>query len=251
MRPLLDGVPPVWGAEWRGSLGLSTVDEARGVPVTGHVGTVSARDAVEIGVQAIEHASGIRFPLSAEDQELLIRFFVDKGTSIVPTLLVSENISNLPTIGNARYPNLALVPAAEVRSWLNWRDDFRFRQADDAYFARAREVVAARAAFILAFHRAGGKVVAGSDTPNPFVIPGVSLHQELERLVAAGLSPLDAIVSATGRAAELLRRRDLGVIEVGRLADLVVVAGNPAAEITATRNIRFVIKGGAVVHERR
>ncbi len=125
------------------------------------------------------------------------------------------------------------------------------RQADGACFARAKERVAAKAAFILAFHRAGGKVVAGTDTPNPFVVPGVSLHQELERLVAAGLSPMDAIVSATSRAAELLRRTDLGVIEEGRLADLVLVSGNPATDITSTRNIRVVIKGGAVVHERR
>lgn len=284
--PLLDGDPPVWGTAWRGSVALTSVDQARaaaqrlldrgveclkvysrlpsalmravvematarGVPVTGHVGTVSARDAVEMGVHAIEHASGIIFPMPPEVQELLVRVFVERGTFMVATMLVDENFGNLPTIGNARYPNLSLVPADETRRWLDWRNDFRLRGATDEAFARWRARVAAKAAFIGAFHRAGGKVVAGSDTPNPFVVPGISLHQELESLVASGLSPMDAIMSATSVAAALLRRADLGTVEEGKLADLVLVTGNPATDITATRNVRAVIKGGVVVHERR
>ena len=284
--PLLDGVPPVWGTAWRGSVALASGDQAlaaaqrlldrgvdclkvyarlpsalmraivemavaRDVPVTGHVGTVSARDAAEIGVRSIEHASGITFPMPPEVQELLVRVFVERGTFLVATMLVDENFANLPTIGNARYPLLSLVPPDETRGWLNWRNDFRLQDATDEAFARRRARVAAKAAFIQAFHRAGGKVVAGSDTPNPFVVPGASLHQELERLVAAGLSPMDAILSATSIAAALLRRSDLGAVEEGKLADLVLVFGNPVSDITATRNIRAVIKGGVVVYERR
>jgi len=284
--PLLDGDPPVWGTAWRGSVALTSVDQARAaaqrlldrgvdcikvyarlpsalmraivematardVPVTGHVGAVSARDAAEMGVRSIEHASGIIFPMPPEVQELLVRVFVERGTFMVATMLVGENFANLPTIGNTRYPFLSLVPPDETRGWLNWRNDFRLRDATDEAFARLRARVAAKAEFIQAFHRAGGKVVAGTDTPNPFVVPGVSLHQELERLVAAGLSPMDAILSATSVAAALLRRADLGTVEEGKLADLVLVSGNPASDITATRNIRVVIKGGAVVHERR
>lgn len=284
--PLLDGDPPVWGTAWRGSVALTSVDgaraavqrlmdrgvdcikvyarlpsalmraivemaTARGVTVTGHVGAVSARDAVEMGVHAIEHASGIIFPMPSEVQELLVRVFVERGSFIVATMLVEENFANLPTIGNTRYPFLSLVPADQARWWLDWRSDFRLRDATDEAFARRRARVAAKAAFIGAFHRAGGKVVAGSDTPNPFVVPGISLHQELESLVASGLSPMDAIMSATSVAAALLRRTDLGTVEEGKLADLVLVSGNPASDITATRNVRAVIKGGAVVHERR
>ena len=223
----------------------------RGVPVTGHLGTVSARDAAEMRVDAIEHASGIAFPMPSEVQEQLIRVLVERGTFVVPTLLVDENFANLPSIGNAGYPNLSLVPGDEVRRWLDWRNDFRLRGATEETFARRRTRVAAKSAFIGAFRRAGGKVVAGSDTPNPFVVPGISLHQELERLVASGLSPTDAIASATSVAAALLRRSDLGTVEEGKLADLVLVAGNPARDITTTRNVRVVIKAGAVVYERR
>lgn len=284
--PLLDGTPPVWGTSWRGSVGLTSADEARtvvrqlidrgvdcikvyarlptpllravieiasarGVPVTAHLGVVPARDAVEVGVQAIEHASGIQFPMSSAVQQALVRLFVEKRIFIVPTMLVEENVGDLPVLANAQYPYLDLVPPDEAEHWLDWGNDFRFRGMREEHFASWKERVTAKAAFIRAFHVAGGRVVAGSDTPNPFVIPGISLHQELESLVAAGLSPMDAIKSATSVAAVLLRRTDLGTVEEGKLADIIVVEGNPAGDIRATRSIRAVIKGGTVVHEWR
>jgi imidazolonepropionase-like amidohydrolase len=83
----------------------------------------------------------------------------------------------------------------------------------------------------------------------PFVVPGASVHQELEMMVGAGVSPLGAIRAATGAAAEALGRPDLGVVAAGALADLVLVAGDPSRDIRATRGIRTVVKGGAVVHE--
>lgn len=284
--PLLDGDPPVWGTTWRGSLALRTADEARaavqllldrgvdcikvyarlpsalmravvevararGIPVTGHLGAVLAREAVEMGVQSIEHASGMNFPMPVDQLELLMRLLTERGTFIVPTMLVDENFANLPSIGNAQYPFLSLVPDAVARQWLDWRNDFRLRGATDETFARQRMRSRAKAEFVRMFHRGGGKVVAGSDTPNPFVVPGISLHQELEQLVAAGVPAMDAIVSATSTAAALLRRPDLGVVEVGRLADLVLVSGNPVSDIRATRNVRMVVKGGSIVYEER
>jgi hypothetical protein len=137
--PLLDGDPPVWPAAWRGSWPLRSEEQARaaaqrlldrgvdclkvysrlpsplmraivelasvrGVPVTGHLGTVSARDAAEMGVDAIEHASGIGFPMPSEVQEQLIRVLVERGTFIVPTLLVGENFANLPSILHRGFP---------------------------------------------------------------------------------------------------------------------------------------------------
>jgi len=98
-------------------------------------------------------------------------------------------------------------------------------------------------------HDLGGRLVVGSDTPMPFVVPGPSIHQELERMVGAGVPPLSAIHAATGSAAEALVPPDLGKVAAGALADLVLVAGDPSTDITATRAIRKVIKGGAIVHE--
>jgi predicted amidohydrolase YtcJ len=204
-----------------------------------------------MGVQSIEHASGIRFTSPREAQESLIRFLVNKGTYLIPTLFVGETFADLPSLGNAQYPNLDLIPSVDRQRWLDWRNDFRLRGGTEESFLRRKKGAEAKAAFVKAFHDAGGKIVAGSDTPNPFMVPGISLHEEMASLVKAGLSPIAAIMSATSVAATLLRTSDLGTIEHGKVADLVLVAGDPSKEITATRNIRVVIKDGIIVHDRR
>ncbi len=93
--------------------------------------------------------------------------------------------------------------------------------------------------------KAGVPVVAGTDSNNapgaPFNVPhGESLHEELALLVKAGLTPVEALRSATSLPAELFNLTDRGVIEAGRWADLVLVNGDPTTDINATRNIRAV-----------
>jgi imidazolonepropionase-like amidohydrolase len=81
---------------------------------------------------------------------------------------------------------------------------------------------------VVRLQRAGGQVVTGSDTSNPYVIPGASLHRELELLVEAGLSPRDALATATRTAAAFLgQAQTLGTLEVGKTADLVVLGATP------------------------
>jgi imidazolonepropionase-like amidohydrolase len=95
---------------------------------------------------------------------------------------------------------------------------------------------------------ARARVVAGSDTPNPFVVSGVSLHRELELLVDSGFSPMDALLAATRTAAEFLGQAGaLGTVEPGKAADLVVLASDPLASITAIRDVELVIRAGRVV----
>jgi imidazolonepropionase-like amidohydrolase len=113
---------------------------------------------------------------------------------------------------------------------------------------QGKEELARQIAFIGRAERAGVKVTAGTDTTNPFVVPGRSLHEELRLLVEGGVEPLRAIHAATGRAAELLgQQNELGTIEKRRLADLVVIEGDPLADIGATLRIRAVMKSGEVV----
>lgn len=93
--------------------------------------------------------------------------------------------------------------------------------------------------------QAGVPIVAGTDANNapgaPFQVPhGEALHEELELLVKAGLTPVEALRSATSLPAELFSFTDRGVIEPGRWADLLLVDGDPTTDITATRNIRGV-----------
>ena len=80
--------------------------------------------------------------------------------------------------------------------------------------------------------------------PRPMLIPGRSLHTELELLVAAGLTPLDAIQTATHNAAQLLGADSLGMIAPGKVADLIILTANPLADIRNTRAIERVMLRG-------
>jgi Tol biopolymer transport system component len=102
-------------------------------------------------------------------------------------------------------------------------------------------------ATIKKLHDAGARIVAGTDSP--LVAYGISLHGELEDYVRAGLTPFQALQTATVNPARLLAAdADLGTLAVGKLADLVIVDGDPLADIKNTRNVRTVIKNGEV-HE--
>lgn len=99
-------------------------------------------------------------------------------------------------------------------------------------------------------HRAGVPIGAGTDTPILLSVPGYSLHSELEMLVRAGLTPLEALHSATVRPAEFFSIQDeMGTIDVGKKADLVLLDANPLDDISNTKRISLVIsKGQAIEH---
>ena len=281
--PLLDGAPPIW-VGWSGSVPLASAEEATtvtsdllkrgldglkvyaqlplnrlravmdvarasGTPVAAHLGLVAARDAVAAGVRSIEHASGVNYAGTSGDLEELAKLLANSGTFVVATQLVMSNFATLPKIGNASYPGLELVSADTKATWLDWRNDFRLRSLSDKDFVPFEAQFARRALLLDPFRRAGGRLVAGSDTPNPFVVPGASLHQELEELVRLGLTPSDAIRSATSVAAEMIGRSDLGLIARGKTADIVLVSGDPRADVAAARNVRLVLRGGVVAYE--
>jgi len=80
------------------------------------------------------------------------------------------------------------------------------------------------------------------------IVPGLSLHFEMQMLTDMGITPMKAIQGATLWAAEVIgQQKDLGSVQPGKLADFTIVEGNPLADIAATRNVRMVIKDGQVV----
>ena len=111
--------------------------------------------------------------------------------------------------------------------------------------ARRAKYVAVRNQFVKALQDSGGKLLAGSDTPEWFHLYGYGLHRELRALVQAGLTPYQALVAATRQPAEFLgASAHWGTIEAGKRADFVLVGGNPLADIASTANIRGVAVGG-------
>ncbi len=101
------------------------------------------------------------------------------------------------------------------------------------------------------FHAAGGRVVTGTDSPIRGVRFGSALHRELELLVDSGLSPRQALQAATSEAARALGADRLGAVAPGRVADLVVVDGDPLQDVTATRNVAMVFRDGRTVLDNR
>jgi imidazolonepropionase-like amidohydrolase len=96
--------------------------------------------------------------------------------------------------------------------------------------------------------RAGVEFIAGTDVLNPFCFPGFSLHDELAILVEAGLSPMEALQTATLNPARFLgREKDFGSIAPGKLADLVLLDANPLEDIRNTTKINSVVSNGRLL----
>jgi imidazolonepropionase-like amidohydrolase len=94
-------------------------------------------------------------------------------------------------------------------------------------------------------HRAGVQFMSGTDSPAPYVIPGYSLHQELQWLVKSGFTPAQALQAATIDPATFLVELDkYGVVEKGHVADLVLLEANPLEDIGNTKKIAGVILAG-------
>ncbi len=110
--------------------------------------------------------------------------------------------------------------------------------SDDKIFALDLEMVKI-------LHRTKVKILAGTDAPNPYVYPGFSLHEELEFYVRCGMSPFEALQTATTTAAEFTdKSKDLGTVETGKIADLVLLEANPLDTISNTRRIAAVFLDG-------
>jgi hypothetical protein len=154
---------------------------------------------------------------------------VAAGTWNCPTLIVYERfgaLDDLPAL-RRRVAWLDKLPSALVDAW-DPKQDFRLRSytADD--FAAIRAANAERVRVLAALAAAGAPILVGTDTGNPFVVPGAALHDEIELMIAAGLSRPRVLRAATADAARFLGApREAGVVEVGARADLLVVASDP------------------------
>jgi imidazolonepropionase-like amidohydrolase len=251
---------------------MDEADKLR-LPVAAHLGKTDALTAARAGVVSLEHMAGVvqaatGDPLYASAHNTFLtgwtteekgwagldsstvartaRALAQAKVTVVPTLVVHEMLSRLDNPILLTRPGMEDVPenAGSVRSVPGLLRRTGWEAGDFAAFRRARRQ---QNQFVREFRRAGGAIAAGSDAANQLLIPGYSLHEEMALLVGAGLTPLEAITAATRRGAQLLRADSLGLLAPGKVADLVVVSGNPARNIAATRNIAMVIIRGRVI----
>jgi imidazolonepropionase-like amidohydrolase len=145
------------------------------------------------------------------------------GAWNVPTLVAWRNMTPHAEFDAAwKRPNMQYATPM-LHEW--WNSDTGYT-ADD--FAAKKRGDTVRDKIVKALHDAGARLLVGTDTPHPFVMPGFSVHEELANFVTAGLSPYEALKAATADAAEFMGAPgEFGVIKPGARADLVLVMGNP------------------------
>lgn len=169
------------------------------------------------------------------------------GTTLVPALVLHDTWSRLDDSGVTASPDLAYVPEVARQGWdpaaLEAKAGWDASSFPAFRAGRPREDL-----FVRLFRLAGGRVAAGTGAARPFLVPGASLHRELELLVAAGLPPDDAIRAATSNAAAVIGADSLGTVAPGKVADLVILDADPRSDIANTRKIHAVVLGGVILN---
>jgi len=226
---------------------IAEAARARRIPFAGHVPTaVTAAEASEAGQKSIEHLTGIPIGPDIELDSLFARFHRN-GTWQTPTLTVLRVGANPGDPSLSTNPNLRYVPYALGGLWSLARrmaaGDTSQKRGDEKQgrFARQLEMVGR-------MYRDSVGLLAGSDEPNPYTIPGFSIHDELALLVRAGVPPMAALMAATRNPAIFLGAEDsLGTIGRGKTADLVLLDANPLENIANTRAITAVVLHGRLL----
>ena len=256
---------------------LALVDEARqqNIPVEGHVPfSMTPGEVSDLGQRSIEHNSGVLIYSSTNEAELkkqtqtepniwgrydaqaaktynkqkaadLFRQFVRNGTWSCPTIVIFRPLRFSSDSSLIQDSLMKYVPKARRE---RWHDVFMQRTAivPDLESRQIRDKM--RIEIVGDMYRAGVRLLAGTDTPSPYTIPGFSLHEELQLLVKAGMPPIDALRTATINPALFLgKEKEWGTVEKGKVADLVLLDANPLQDIGNTKKIYAVVVGGRLL----
>ncbi len=246
-------------------VGRAIIEEGhrRGLMVTAHLGAYSAQEAVADGIDCLEHIWSVFNDVIPEDVakepgyrgrlefdtplcEALLEDLAERKTFVDPTLTVFRNMILLPDVPEVYdHPDNQLAPQRLRDFWPLYLaktgcpqgGELEDRQRE---FAKFQELTGR-------LYRAGVPLLVGTDSPEPQVTPGFSLHQELELLVESGVPVAAALRAATLNNATVLQQEEhLGTLAPGKLADIVLLTANPLEEIRNTRKIELVIRDGII-----
>ena len=258
---------------------LAIVDEAKRqkIPFAGHVPfSMTATEVSDLGQKSIEHTADLLISSSRDEaalrkqlQELgptgsigarsrievkavetyderkaaaLFARFARNGTWQCPTLInlrvtTFSDLSQLTSDGRLRY-----IPPSVLQEWSN---TFTRGVLTIGDLEQRRKRFQKRLEITGAMQRAGVGILAGTDSHGVFNYPGFSLHEELELLVQAGLTSTQALQAATLNPAKFLgKEKELGTVERGKAADLVLLEANPLVNISNTQRINAVVVNG-------
>ncbi len=251
--------------------------EERGLVVSGHMPfTVTLDETIEAGMDGIEHLYYIMKGCANNEVEVteklkngemgfwgampaLMDAYADSTAQktftqlkendvfVVPTLHIGKTLSYLDEVDHSDDPYLKYMGKGIIKTYegrikgaLNASEEAREnRKQLDAFFGELAK----------SLNTAGVSMLAGSDCGafNSYVYPGISLHKELEAMVANGISPLDALRTSAHHGAQFLKQtEDYGGISEGKVSDLVILEGNPLEDITHTQKMYSVVKGTQV-----
>lgn len=280
IRHRVDFIKVYSGLSREAYLAVAKAARARGVPFAGHVpDAITPMEAAEAGQRSIEHLTGVleactpgasdveakimdllSSGLPADSVRVAVRALVRDGlaayslehcaptiesfivnqTRHVPTLVVLRGQAQASDPAVIADPRRRYIPDKIISRWDPRRD------VDDAIIEMMYDK---RVEIVGDLHRSGVTILAGTDASDETnVFPGFSLHDELTLLVEAGLEPLEAIQAATSSPASFLGHADsLGTIEVGKLADLVLLNADPLVDIRNTQRIAAVVFDGELL----
>ncbi len=249
----------------------ATADEV-GIDYAGHVSwQVGVPHALQAGQKTIDHLDGYAQLMVAEEQRLGMpppKFFglnlaMWFDESLIPEIArqtAASSTWNVPTqslfehtLGPESADELAARPEMQFvnkNTLKDWKESKQNTMSSDLARQNAARMLRARRQLIKALHDAGAGLLLGSDAPQIFNVAGFSIHRELEYLVASGLTPYEALQTGTVNVARFFEAEDTsGTISEGKVADLVLLRGNPLEDISATADIAGVLIRGQWLDE--
>ncbi len=269
---------------------VAKVARENNLSVVGHVPpALDAFQAAERGQTFLEHSSGVGRAItkdieeirrlkeerekslegrnsSRHDEEFIAFYTVDpvKEDQLIKLLVAKNVFLEAEWVDPAKHltprekewafqdlvflsrPGLSFIPKANRAYWL----DHSGRDAySDSFKAKLIRGFKNWQKFMVKFSASGGRIVVGTAAPNS--LPGIDVHKDMQLLADAGMPLMRVIQAATRNIAEMTRTQaDLGTIEVGKYADLLVLDANPLEDISNTQKIGLVIKGGKIIDRR-